>query len=78
MIKELETGLPSAEFGRKHDWSPATFCTLKAKYGGMDLSGARRIEQAKAVTAKLKCLVADIMLDIVGLMETLGSVRRRR
>ena len=45
MIKEQEAGLPTAELCRKHGLSPATFYKLKAKYGGMDLSDAKRLKQ---------------------------------
>ena len=42
MIKEQEAGLPTSELCRKHGLSPATFYKLKARYGGMDLSDAKR------------------------------------
>jgi len=45
MIKEQEAGLPTAELCRKHGLGPATFCKLKAKYGGMDLSDSKRLKQ---------------------------------
>lgn len=60
MIKEQEAGLPTAELCRKHGLSPATFYKMKAKYGGMDLSDAKR-------------LVADVMLDNVVLKDLLGK-----
>lgn len=56
-------GLPTSELCRKHGLSPATFYKLKAKYGGMDLSDANRLKQLEAENAKLKRLVADVMLD---------------
>lgn len=49
MIKEQEAGLPTAELCRKHGLSPATFYKLKAKYGGMDLSDAKRLKQLEEV-----------------------------
>ena len=73
MIKEQEAGLPSAELCRKHGLSPATFYKLKAKYGGMDLSDANRLKQLEAENAKLKRLVADVMLDNVVLKDLLGK-----
>ena len=45
MIKEQEAGMPTAEVCRKHGLSPATFYKLKARYGGMELSDARRLKQ---------------------------------
>ena len=73
MIKEQEAGLPTAELCRKHGLSPATFYKLKAKYGGMDLSDAKRLKQLEDENAKLKRLVADVMLDNVVLKELLGK-----
>lgn len=73
MIKEQEAGLPTAELCRKHGLSPATFYKLKAKYGGMDLSDAKRLKQLEDKNAKLKRLVADVMLDNVVLKDLLGK-----
>ena len=73
MIKEQEAGLPTADLCRKHGLSPATFYKLKAKYGGMDLSDARRLKQLEDENAKLKRLVADVMLDNVVLKDLLGK-----
>ena len=53
--------------------SPATFYKLKAKYGGMDLSDAKRLKQLEDENAKLKRLLADAMLDNVVLKDLLGS-----
>jgi putative transposase len=69
MIKEQEAGLLTAELCRKHGLSPATFYKLKAKYGGMDLSDAKRLKQLEDENAKLKRLVADVMLDNVVLKD---------
>jgi len=73
MIKEQEAGLPTAELCRKHGLSPATFYKLKAKYGGMDLSDTKRLKQLEDENAKLKRLVADVMLDNVVLKDLLGK-----
>ena len=73
MIKEQEAGLPTAELCRKHGLSPATFYKLKAKYGGMDLSDTKRLKQLGDENAKLKRLVADVMLDNVVLKDLLGK-----
>ena len=64
MIKEQEAGLPTAELCRKHGLSPATFYKLKAKYGGMDLSDAKRLKQLEDENAKLKRLVADALYPL--------------
>ena len=73
MIKEQEAGLPATELCRKHGISPASFYKLKAKYGGMDVSDARRLKQLEEENAKLKRLVADTMLDVVVLKDLLGK-----
>jgi putative transposase len=73
MIKEQEAGLPTAALCRKHGLSPATFYKLKAKYGGMDLSDTKRLKQLEEENAKLKRLVADVMLDNVVLKDLLGK-----
>ena len=44
MIKEQEAGMATAEVCRRHGLSPATFCKLKARYGGMDVSDAQRLK----------------------------------
>ena len=53
--------------------SPATFYKMKAKYGGMDLSDAKRLKQLEDENARLKRLVADVMLDNVVLKDLLGK-----
>ena len=73
MIKEQEAGLPTSGLCRKHGLSPATFYKLKSKYGGMDLSDAKRLKQLEDENAKLKRLLADAMLDNVVLKDLLGK-----
>jgi len=73
MNTEQEAGLPTSELCRKHGLSPATFYKLKAKYGGMDLSDAKRLKQLEDENAKLKRLLADTMLDNVVLKDLLGK-----
>ena len=72
MIKEQEAGLPT-ELCLKHWLSPATFYKFKAKYGGMDLSDAKRLKQIEDENAKLKRLLADAMLGNVVLKDLLGK-----
>ena len=78
MLKEQEAGVPTAELCRKHGLSPATFYTLKAKYGGMDLSDTKRLKQLEDENAKLKRLVVDVILDNVVLKDLLGKPLRLR
>jgi len=73
MIKEQEAGMATADVCRKHGLSPATFYKLKAKYGGMELSDARRLKVLEDENAKLKRLLADTMLDNVVLKDLLGK-----
>jgi putative transposase len=73
MIKEQEAGLTTADFCRKHGLSPATFYKLKARYDGMDLLDTKRLKQLEDENAKLKRLVADVMLDNVVLKDLLGK-----
>ena len=73
MVKEQEAGMATAEVCRKHGLSPASFYKLKAKYGGMDLSDAKRLKQLEDENAKLKRLLADTMLDNVVLKDLLGK-----
>ena len=73
MIKEQEAGLPTSELCRKDGLSLATFYKLKARYGGMELSDAKRLKQLEDENAKLKRLLADAMLANVVLKDLLGK-----
>ncbi len=64
ILKEQEAGLPTAEVCRKHGISSASFYKYKAKYGGMDVSDARKLKALEDENAKLKKLLAETMLDI--------------
>ena len=63
MIKEQEAGMPTAEVCRKHGISGASFYKYKAKFGGMDVSDARKLRALEDENAKLKKLLAEQMLD---------------
>jgi putative transposase len=78
MIKEQEAEMATAEVCRRHGLSPATFYKLKAKYGGMDVSDAKRLKQLEDENAKLKRLLGDTMLDNVVLKDLLGKPLRHR
>ena len=73
MIKEQEAGMATAEVCRRHGLSPATFYKLKARYGGLELSDAKRLKQLEDENAKLKRLLADTMLDNVVLKDLPGK-----
>ena len=63
ILREQEAGLKTAEVCRKHGISDATFYKWKAKYGGLDVSEARRLKALEDENAKLKKLLAEAMLD---------------
>ena len=63
MLREQEAGVKTADVCRKHGISSATFFKWKAKYGGMDVSDARRLKVLEDENAKLKKLLAETMLD---------------
>jgi len=62
MIKEQEAGLPTAELCRKHGLSSAKFYKFKARYGGMEMSDAKRLKQLEGENSRLRRLLADVML----------------
>ena len=64
MLKEAEAGMPQPELLRKHGISQGTFYRWKAKYGGLDVSEARRLKSLEDENRRLKRLVADQALDI--------------
>ena len=62
-MKEQEAGAKTAEVCRRHGISDAAFCKWKAKYGGCDVSEAKRLKVLEDENAKLKKLLAEAMLD---------------
>jgi putative transposase len=69
ILREQEAGTSTAEVCRKHGISSATFYKWKAKYGGLDVSDARRLRALEDENAKLKRLLADLSLDNVMLKD---------
>ena len=63
ILREQEAGTATADVCRKHGISGATFYKWKAKFGGMDVSEARRLRALEDENAKLKKLLAEAMLD---------------
>ena len=63
MLKEHESGVSTADVCRKHGISSATFYKYKAKFGGLDVSDARKLKALEDENAKLKKLLAEQMLD---------------
>ena len=71
--KSQEAGAKTADVCRRHGISSATFYAWKAKYGGMDVSEARRLKALEDENTKLKRLLADAMLDNVALKDLLSK-----
>ena len=63
ILREQEAGAKTAEVCRKHGISGATFYKWKAKYGGLEVSDAKRLKALEDENAKLKKLLAEQMLD---------------
>ena len=63
ILKEQEAGMATADVCRKHGVSSATFYKWKARYGGLEVSDARRLKALEDENAKLKKLLAEAMLD---------------
>ena len=66
ILREQEAGVPVADLCRKHGLSSPTFYKWKAKFGGMEVSEAKRLRALEDENAKLKRMLADAMLDDVG------------
>ncbi|HJP34185.1 MAG TPA: transposase, partial [Candidatus Latescibacteria bacterium] len=64
VLKEAKSGLKVADLVRKHGIAEGTYYRWKAKYGGMDVSDAKRLKQMDEENRRLKRIVADQALDI--------------
>ena len=73
ILKEHQAGLSVTDLCRKHGISDATFYTWRKKYGGLEVSEAKRLKALEAENAKLKKLLAESMLDVSTLKEMLGK-----
>jgi putative transposase len=73
ILKEHEAGLGAKELCRKHGVSDATFYKWRSKYGGMEVSDAKKLKALEAENAKLKKLLAEQMMDVSTLKEMLGK-----
>ena len=73
VLAEQERGMGTAEVCRKHGISQQTFYRWKAKFGGMDVSEARKLKTLETENARLKKLLADAMLDNAVLKDLLGK-----
>jgi putative transposase len=63
-LREAETGLPIKELCRRHGFSEASYYLWRSKFGGMDVSDAKRLKALEAENTRLKKLLAESMLEI--------------
>jgi putative transposase len=73
VLKQGEAGIKTAEICRQHGISNATYYKWKAKYGGLEVSEARRLKQLEDENRRLKQIVADLTLDNQALKTVLGK-----
>ena len=69
VLREHDAGAKAADLARKHGISEATLYNWKAKYGGMDVSDAKRLRSLEEENRKLKKLLAEAHLDISALKD---------
>lgn len=72
ILKEHQAGATAADLCRKHGVSDATFYKWRSKYGGMEVSDAKKLKALEAENTKLKKLLAEQMMDVSTLKEMLG------
>ena len=72
VLKEHAAGVSVAELSREHDFAEGTLYAWKSKYGGMDVSKAKRLRELEAENTKLKKLLAESMLDQAALKDALS------
>jgi len=63
VLKQGEGGTPTKELCRQHGISQGTFCKWKTKFGGMDISDAKKLRSLEPENTRLKRICADLMLD---------------
>jgi putative transposase len=73
ILKQSEVGAKTSELCRQHGISTATFYGWRSKYGGLEVSEAKRLKQLEEENAKLKRIVADQALDITMLKDLVGK-----
>lgn len=62
-LREADAGMPIKDLCRRHGFSEASYYLWRGKFGGMDVSDARRLKALEAENAKLKKLLAEAMLE---------------
>ncbi len=71
-LKEADGGMPVVELCRKHGFSDASYYKWKAKFGGMEVSDAKRLRALEEENNKLKRLLADALLDNAALKDVVS------
>lgn len=71
-LKEADADMPVAELCRKHDFSDASYYKWKAKFGGMEVSDAKRLKVLEEENNRLKRLLADALLDNAALKDVVS------
>ena len=72
-LREAQAGMLVKDLCRKHGFSEASFYLWRSKFGGMNVSDAKRLKQLEAENAKLKKLLAEEMLDKQALKDLLSK-----
>ena len=62
-LKEMDASMPVVELCHRHGFSEASYYEWKAKFGGMDVSDAKRLRNLEAENAQFKKLLAELLLD---------------
>lgn len=73
VLKEHAAGVSAGDLCRKHGVSDATFYKWRSRYGGMEISEARKLKALEEENRKLKKLLAESMLEVSTLKEMLGK-----
>jgi len=73
ILKEHEAGVSAQDLVRKHGIANGTFYRWKAKYGGMEVSEAKRLKELEVENARLKKLLAETLLDKTALEDVLSK-----
>jgi len=74
-LRQVEAGMPVKDLCRQHGFSDASFYKWRAKYGGMNVSEAKRLKELESENGKLKKLLAEAHLDIHALKSVFGTKR---
>jgi len=71
ILKQQESGVPTADLCREIGISKATFYNWKAKYGGLEIKEVKRLKELEAENAKLKKMFAEVSMENYALKDVL-------